>query len=168
MPGHLWGRDYVADIFELKNRDVKRRASKDDHIVCIARTCGKKPRKGDMRYMPSSTTSNTNKIIGHVECIDRECAAYTAGNKTAKTSIAAHSIATMVNSIKPARGKYEAAIPVAPIDALAALSSTELLTRIQNGIEAADVDDKQKAYEQGFHDALAKVAALLQERGIDI
>lgn len=162
MPEHSWGRDYVADVLELKSRNIRRKLSKDAQIICIARTCGKKPRRDDFCYYPSRTTSSGNKIIGHVECIDRACAEYTAKESAAAHGVAGHS--TIEHSRKVARPRFESkvdaskAFPPKTLDEVK-LDMMNFVSTLKEQRESKFSED----YQRGFRDAWAEIKSLLSE-----
>src|SRR6185312_13544638 len=67
-----WSRaGKLACCIELKSRRIIRKLNEDSRVNCLA--CGRKPDKNDRCYYPTEHISTqTNKIIGHEECVDRE------------------------------------------------------------------------------------------------
>lgn len=57
-------------VEELQTR-VKRKLTKDSRLSCLV--CGKRPRENDMTYSPAKGTSSSNKVIGHMSCVDNMC-----------------------------------------------------------------------------------------------
>lgn len=147
---------------ELRKRNVVRKITKDADILCVA--CGKKPKRGEFCYFPAFTVANTNKIIGHKEHVDRECQAFTAQS-------AAHAPADRhVRTVAHKKPAYQSNIAPSPIDEYMSLPYSEIIKRIESGLAKSkvSVETAEQAYERGCRDTAAKLALMLQERGIQI
>lgn len=66
--------DYVTKAFEIKNRNHIAGVRSDYDIPCFIRGCGRKPKRGERVYKPIASPGTQNKVIAHVDCVDRVCA----------------------------------------------------------------------------------------------
>lgn len=163
-----WSRETkINNCIELQQRNICRTAQKDMSIICLV--CGRKPKHKEQVYQPLQgfDPKRGNIVLGHKDCIDREVA-----QAIAKIPAVAHSSTTVERSLTSRVGKprFQNAIAPSSSDELSALSSHELLERITGGLTSSTVtkEVKQELYEKGWHDALAKVAVVLKELGIEI
>lgn len=84
-----WSRvDKLSGAIELKNRAeadsrLRRRAQKDSKIQCWA--CGKRIRRSEEVYYPAVGLTSSNKIAGHVQCIDEMVAKIPGKENLAKS-----------------------------------------------------------------------------------
>lgn len=143
-----WARvDNVTGAFELKKRNVRRTLTKDSNLQCWVRGCGKRCKRGEECYYPASGLSASNKIIGHVECVDRVCAEHTAKSAAeARTfSASAKNLLTL-----PSRMKTQA-LP------------SSLGQKVQEEFERLCADMYAAGREAGRAEMRAELSALLQE-----
>lgn len=180
---------YEESCLELKSRGLTQTLSVDPGIPCLVRGCRETPVSGDICYRPSKhANTQNNRIIGHKDCVDAICAKLDAESyispiakvtvsapskaaKSAQAKAAAHAPAKSPEArARVPKPKFQVTIQTSAIDALRSLSSSDLLKRIEVGLADTSLGKKaeQEAYERGYTDALAKIAVILQERGIDI
>jgi hypothetical protein len=164
-----WGRvDKLTGAKELQRRGTrepgcKRRLIKDSHLVCWAPDCRKRPKADEWVYYPAAALAATNKVIGHVDCIDRMVA-------ESKRSAYAQTIGTQIerlpdvhvaSSKQPQSGAAHGLSKRAAEPAASAGSSASDL--IDSLGQLAQLDRiRRDIYEAGFRDGVAAALAKLQ------
>lgn len=141
--------DNVAGAYELQRRSIIRTLRADSDIMCWAKNCGKRPKRGDQCYYPSRTTSTQNNVIGHKTCIDRICAEHTA--KSAGDEQAAR-VKDLILSIPEDVHNY------------ASSDMPDFVKRLLSDItQNASSKREREAYWRGYADALREVQKNLQD-----
>lgn len=158
-----WNRvDKLSGAKELQRRGqklegCKRKLVKDSPLVCWAPDCRKRPKAGDWVYYPAAGLATTNKIIGHVDCIDRMVAesrrdayAQTIGTNmervTALPPVKQPPAKAVTRELVRGAGVPGASVP--------ALNGAEALTQLAK--------IRQEIYEEGFRAGVAAALAELQ------
>lgn len=83
-----WSRaDNQTGCSELKKRNIQRELYRDSHLTCFVRNCGRKCKRGDRCYYPTAHVGPDNKVIAHVDCIDRQVEAKPVGKSLTSQTI---------------------------------------------------------------------------------
>lgn len=158
-----WGRvDKLTGAIELQKRGrtlpgCKRKLTKDSLHPCWSPDCRRKPRAGDWVYYPAAGLPDTNKVIGHVDCIDKMVsesrrAAYAQTIGTELERLPEIPEAPRVKQPKAVAATRELAVS----GAFAELSQLEQLAKIRREI-----------YEEGFRAGVAAALEKLKALGHD-
>lgn len=156
-----WARvDKLTGAKELQRRGMslegcKRRLVKDSLLVCWAPDCRKRPKAGDWVYYPAAALAATNKIIGHVDCIDRMVA-------ESKRGAYAQTIGTAIERL-PNLPAAPVKQPIAKKPAAPSASGAPARVELSELHELAQLDRIRRAiYEEGFRAGVAAALAKLQ------
>jgi hypothetical protein len=138
--------DNLTALYELKARGFTREATfKNAGCRCYAKACGhpgQKIRVGDLCYIPTPNTGPQNKVVAHVDCVDRAVAANTAktADQAREALVKSKGLLTL-ETLSAASMKARSAKPVArgfdPLDQLAAIRQRIYEEGYQAGISAA-------------------------------
>lgn len=85
------GADYISACFELKRRNIATTLRKDSYLPCLVRGCARKLKRAERAYYPSRSLGKHNKIMAHVDCVNRVVAEHTA-KSAAEAASAKHLI----------------------------------------------------------------------------
>lgn len=147
-----WSRiDRLNGAIELQARAkrdsrCRRVLTKDSALECWNPDCRKKPKRGDECYYPAAGLSESNKVIGHVACIDAMVARVKGVDLKADSHI-----------VLPPTAAAPVAQPISlsvPVDPLAQLE------RIRQEIW-------NEGYQAGIAAALAKLTGLQPHAGTE-
>lgn len=164
-----WSRvDNVTGCYELKRRNIQRELYVDANLRCYVKACNRYCKDGDICYYPTKHVGPDNKILAHVECVDRLVAEHTAKSSKEAQANQTKGLILLPDVVPGSAGKKPLSSPKKGADAKVTVAVANVPgTGLGDGSDLLLQIEKlrQKIWQEGFEAGIA--AALAKLNGVE-